>query len=406
MTLNRATLRLVPGAAAIFAAACDRPSTTLGPAPRPEISLVQQAVQAPDVAVLARTVPTFGGFYLDDEGVPTVYLTDVRQRPAAEAALGASNIRVLQGDYTYKELERWFTRVSPEALAVTGTVFTDLDEATNRVLVGVENARAAAAVKGVAARLGLPGKAVVVREVEPIYALATLRDAVRPVVGGLQINFPGFLCTLGFNAVDGAENSFVTASHCTTTQGGVEGTPYWQPLSSMAGSFIGTEVEDPAYFTGGVCPAGRRCRFSDAARAAYADGVDFALGQIAKTTRGKGSITIAGGFTITAEAATDPAVGERVNKVGRTTGWTRGRVTNTCATVNVFGSDITQLCQAIVSAGVGAGDSGSPVFAGSTNVTLYGILWGGNLFGSSFVYSPLKNIQQELGALATCSTVC
>lgn len=408
MTLNSTTLRLAPAAAAIFAAACDRPNTALGPAPSPELALVQQAVQAPppDVEVLARTIPGFGGFYLDDQGVPTVYLTDVGQRGAAEAALGASNIRVLQGDYTYQELDRWFTRVSPEALAVTGTVFTDLDEAMNRVLVGVENARAAAAVKGVAARLGLPGKAVVVKQVEPIYFLATLRDAVRPVVGGLQINFDNFLCTLGFNAVDGTENSFVTASHCTTTQGGVQGTLYSQPLSSMAGSFIGTEVEDPLYFMGGVCPTGRRCRYSDAARATYAAGVAFTLGQIAKTTKARGSITIAGSFTITAEAATNPSVGERVNKVGRTTGWTRGRVTNTCANVNVFGSDITQLCQAIVNAGVGAGDSGSPVFAGSTNVTLYGILWGGNLFGSSFVYSPINNIQQELGALATCSTGC
>lgn len=71
-----------------------------------------------------------------------------------------------------------------------------------------------------------------------------------------------------------------------------------------------------------------------------------------------------------------------------------------------MGSDVTQLCQAIVNAGVGGGDSGSPVFLGSTNVTLYGILWGGNFSGSSLVYSPLTNIQLELGDLATCSTGC
>jgi hypothetical protein len=65
--------------------------------------------------------------------------------------------------------------------------------------------------------------------------------------------------------------------------------------------------------------------------------------------------------------------------------------------VNVFGSDITQLCQAIVNAGVGAGDSGSPVFSGSSNVALYGILWGGNFAGSSFVYSPLNNIPAGAG---------
>jgi len=35
------------------------------------------------------------------------------------------------------------------------------------------------------------------------------------------------------------------------------------------------------------------------------------------------------------------------------------------------------------------------------NVQLNGILWGGNLFGTTFVFSPLKNIEQELGALTT-----
>lgn len=408
MTERSASLRMLAAAGVVLATACEGPTSPIPP-------LWHQAVQAPDVEVLAQIVPSFGGFYLDDEGVPTVYLTDVRQRPAAEAALAAyagargfaaSQIRVVRGDYTYKELKRHFQQLSPEALALDGAVFADLDEATNRVFVGVENAQAAAEVRAVAARLGLPSKAVVVKEVEPIYNMATLRDRVRPVVGGLQINFPGFLCSLGFNAVDGIENSFVTASHCTTTQGGVENTQYWQPLSSVAESFIGTEVEDPLYLTGGVCPNGRRCRFSDAARVSYDGGVTFMLGSIAQTTKPRGSITIAGSFTITAESGTSPLVGERVSKVGRTTGFSRGRVTNTCVTVNVFGSDVTQLCQAIVNASVGGGDSGSPVFSGGSNVTLYGILWGGNFSGSSFVYSPLTNIQQELGALATCSTGC
>jgi hypothetical protein len=96
-------------------------------------------------------------------------------------------------------------------------------------------------------------------------------------------------------------------------------------------------------------------------------------------------------------------VGQTVHKIGRTTGWTRGSVTGTCVTVNLSGTNITQICQTLVSAGVGAGDSGSPVFRrqGSTsNVTLVGILWGGS--GSSlYVFSPISNIETELGALTT-----
>jgi hypothetical protein len=78
-------------------------------------------------------------------------------------------------------------------------------------------------------------------------------------------------------------------------------------------------------------------------------------------------------------------------------------VTGTCVNVNVSGTNITQICQTLVSAGVGAGDSGSPVFrrqAGTSNVTLVGILWGGS--GSSlYVFSPISNIEMELGALTT-----
>jgi hypothetical protein len=51
---------------------------------------------------------------------------------------------------------------------------------------------------------------------------------------------------------------------------------------------------------------------------------------------------------------------------------------------------------------VGGGDSGSPVFGqpSGSNVALLGILWGGS--GSTlYVYSPIGNIEQELGALQT-----
>ena len=66
------------------------------------------------------------------------------------------------------------------------------------------------------------------------------------------------------------------------------------------------------------------------------------------------------------------------------------------------GSNVTELCQDFVSASVGSGDSGSPVFAisGGDNVTLLGILWGGS-GSSSFVFSPLSNIKGELGNITT-----
>jgi hypothetical protein len=309
---------------------------------------------------------------------------------------------VLQGRYSLQELDRWTRQVTTDAFSIAGVVYTDLDEATNRVTVGVDRAEASSSVRSLAARLGIPAEAVVVKQTEPISFAATLRDQVRPVVAGLQINFSNFLCSIGFNAVSGGQNSFLTASHCTDRQGGVESTLYYQPLASTANSFIGTEVADPTYFRGGVCPRGRKCRFSDASREAYASGVLFTLGGIAKTSGpNNGSLTINGSFGITNEGSA--VVGDVVNKIGRTTGWTQGAVSATCVNTGVSGSNIVQLCQTFVDAGVGGGDSGSDVFAqtGTSSATLLGILWGGNSSGTLFVYSPITNIEQELGPLTT-----
>ena len=73
-----------------------------------------------------------------------------------------------------------------------------------------------------------------------------------------------------------------------------------------------------------------------------------------------------------------------------------------CVNTGVSGSNIVRLCQDWVNAGVGAGDSGSPVFgdaSGNNAVQLKGILWGGNSAGTTFVYSPFYLVKQELGNL-------
>jgi hypothetical protein len=402
-----ALVSLVAGTV-LLASACS--DTTQPTPPGPPVGF--DAAQQPDDPVaLVRAVPGFGGFFLDDDGVPTVYLRDVSRRAEAERALrpwllahglGISAVRVRRGDFDWASLERWHGATSREALAMRGAVWVDADEARNRVTIGVERGTSAAAVRAAVARLGVPSDAVRLQETEPVRLAATLRERVRPVVGGLQINFPGFLCTLGFNALRNSQRSFITNSHCTNVQGGNDATPYWQPLSGAGSAQIATEVADPGYTTGGGCPAGRRCRRSDAARARYASGTTSTLGRIAKTTgANNGSVTISGNFTITAEGTA--SVGQTVHKVGRTTGWTRGAVTNTCVTVNVTGTNITQICQTFVSAGVGSGDSGSPVFrrtGGGSNATLVGILWGGS-GSSTYVYSPIANIEAELGALRT-----
>jgi hypothetical protein len=393
----------------LLAAACSdmsQPSAPRDPSDPSPAAARQGGPEHPND--LARAVPGFGGFFLDAADIPTAYLREPAQKAAVTRALGPylraagiqpSLLRVRRGQYDWAELERWQAGPGSAALAVPGAVFTDADEASNRLRIGVEHGAAAAGVRSALARAGVPAAAVIIEETAPIVRMATLQnDNSRQ--GGLQINFPGFLCTLGFNDGTGA---FITNSHCTTTQGGVENTPYGQPLLS-AGT-VAVEVTDPPYFTGGACPSNRRCRRSDAARAQYQSGIQGAFRQIARTAapnRKRNALEITGSFTITGELLSGGVVGNIVNKVGRTTGWTQGQITNVGVNTNVSGSNITQLGQTFVSAGVGGGDSGSPVFSLSgSNATLRGILWGGSSNGRSFVFSPLGNIEAELGNIAS-----
>lgn len=296
-------------------------------------------------------------------------------------------------------MENWHSLASPAVLELAGTVFTDNDEVNGKIRIGVENRGIARAVEAVMSRFDIPASAYSIEVTSPIVQMATLRDRFRPTQAGTQIHFGNYVCTMGFNVDHSGGRSFITNSHCTNTQGGVEGTQYYQPLSSVDPTVIATEVADPTYFRGGVCPRGKKCRYSDSSRELYSASVASSRGVIAKTTGpNNSSLTVAGEFSITSQGNVTSGV---VNKVGRTTGWTQGSITGTCVNTNVSGSNITQLCQTFVSAGVAGGDSGSPVFriTSGDNVQLAGILWGGSSNGASFVYSPISQIQQELGSV-------
>jgi hypothetical protein len=294
---------------------------------------------------------------------------------------------------------------------LAGVVFTDADETSGRLAVGVMDRGVEGLIRANLARLGVSSESVDVVEAPAIFQIATLRDKVRPVVGGLQMRFSQYLCSLGFNAVRDGVTGYVTASHCSDRQGEVDGTEYYQPLNQVSDEFIGIEIADPEFSRGGSCPRGKKCRRSDAnfSRADAAALSSVGLGEIAKTSgANNGSLDIAGQFSISGNGAA--AVGDRADKVGRTTGWTFGSVTRTCVDTGVSGSNILLLCQDFVETTgrrqpkiVAAGDSGSPVFRiqSGDNVTLLGGLWGGDSSGSLFVYSPIKNIEDELGALTT-----
>jgi hypothetical protein len=382
--------------------------------------------------------PAFGGMYFDEDGRLNMYVLksalssqDGFSRLAGMslavesvfkdydmmAAAATRRANVIPADYSFSSLYGWHETLKSEALALPGVSLTDIAEDLNRVRVGVETPEAADAVRAVLASRGIPAEAVRIESTSGFRQMATLRSRFRPLIGGIQINFGNFVCTLGFPAIRAGVVGFITNSHCTTIQGGVNNTAYHQPLASGILNRVGMEIRDPFYFVGGACPAGRRCRYSDSAfaRVPHPAGPAAATlrGFIAKPINATGSLTIgASRFRITSENTTRPLVNTKLNKVGRTTGWSQGTVRFTCTNTNVSGSNITQLCQDIVKANVAGGDSGSPVFriVSGNNVRLYGVLWGGGSIagvGTVFVFSNMSgtNVQRasEMGPLTTCA---
>jgi hypothetical protein len=69
------------------------------------------------------------------------------------------------------------------------------------------------------------------------------------------------------------------------------------------------------------------------------------------------------------------------------------------------GNFVGQFCQNEVAAKARPGDSGSPVFKGSSSVTLVGLLWGTEFNANNvqirYIYSPMSGIEHDLGALTT-----
>lgn len=363
---------------------------------------------------MGREIPGFGGLFYDEQGYPNVYLLDPEGSGASALKALSPEVRLRRGEYEFERLAEWRMELRP-LLALPGVVFLDADEARNRVVIGIDSTSRSKSLdrEGLESRLastGVPRPAVVVVEAEPFKPFVGVQDKFRPVPAGVQIlfHFSGNLygsCTLGFNAKRGNVSGFVTNAHCSQVQGELDGARYFQstPLSGA----IGTEVMDPGYFTGAPCPAGRSCRMSDSLFVKYDNAKLGQLGKIIKPIApdaGGQSLAVnpaSARFAIKSRGGSG-LVGDVLHKVGRTTGWTSGSVISTCLDGNAEGSK-TVLCQTVVRADGGPGDSGSPVFyrSGPKNARLAGILWGGTNSpeGTIYIFSPLGNIEKELGAL-------
>ena len=363
--------------------------------------------------------------YSDQYGDLHIYLVDSLKAINARATVSSfiqgeggwpRNIRIVKGRYDILQLREWQPSVDI-LLSLPGVLSTDLDEANNRFRVTVLEPSAQNEVYRRLEADKFRLIAVVVELGKAAEPLATLSSPLQPLRGGnIVTSGGGEGCSMGVTAIDNFDRiGFITASHCTGANigDGVNGTAFYQP--TLFSTLVGTEVTDPLLFS---CMNGTRmCRYSDAAfiqfnnPSAYSD-----LGRLHKTmyrSFSNGSTTINSSdpfFTIIEETPfpISSEIGDLVlNKMGRSSGWTNGRLKYTCANRLVSGTNIVLLCQDAAGSLIEEGDSGAPVFrkVGDRSADLYGIVWGSDQISEDpwfiFWFSSIWNIEYELFFLET-----
>lgn len=357
---------------------------------------------------LAVVAPGFGGLFYDSTGRWVVNLTDLSQRELAKTHVNAFLVKhrspagellFQKAAYDFLRLAKWHQLLQTSGLP-SGVTVTDIDEQRNRIVIGFLDQRARDEISNFLVTLPIPPGAVILEQRPPALIEASLRDVVRPIPGGVQITVGGGICTLGYVMmvhVFDPGRYFVTNSHCTGSFGVVTGEVAGQPDLQNP---VATEAIDPPLFSTSQdanCPAGRACRYSDAALFSFDPGIQYSYGAVAKVS----GLTVVG--TLLIDYSASVLAGTLVKKVGRTSGQTQGTVSATCVTVPQFealpggGSQDTgrtMLCQNEAGYSSQGGDSGSPVFIETSpgRVTAVGVHW-----GSGGRFSSLSYIFQETG---------
>ncbi len=354
-------------------------------------------------------VDSFGGIYIDEDGIFNVMLTNpgdegiARETVSNETSVRKQKafqngaIKINEAQFTFRDLAAW--RELSTAYLLTSSEYdyvlsTHISHRNNKVAIGIDESKwyqenLDTLEDYMVNVLKLPRASFMFeREYAEIddfeieesdIDLSTLsgsiRDKQRPLLGGLNTRRGSSLCTMGFLGTLGDIEVFVTNSHCTDNPHRESATKIYQGSSSRESDLAGIEVLDGP-FSYATCIRSNRdcwpCRWSDSAIIAVAgDDVPTARGYIAKTTRKSTEWLVEGGTTIDKDDPVFTVVdvefnlfeGMTLQKVGAKSGWSSGDIIGTCVDSSRSSHQIILQCQYRAKyATSGGGTSGSPVF--------------------------------------------
>jgi streptogrisin D len=254
--------------------------------------------------------------------------TAVRDAGAVPAMVARSGAQLQQAMATLDRTAR-----------VPGTAWA-IDPVTDQVVLSVDSTVTGARLAKVTTAASRLGGTVRIKHIPGAFRTA--------ITGGDAILGTSVRCSLGFNVTDGTNFFFLTAGHCGNASA------QW----SSGGRVIGNTVSSS--FPG-----------NDYAIVRFAAGVDH------PGTVGGQPITQAG----------NPVVGQGVTRRGSTSGTHTGQVTALNQTVNFPQGTVTGMIETNVCGE--PGDSGGPLFAGTTALGITSGAGGDCTSGGVTVYQPV-----------------
>jgi streptogrisin D len=339
------------GAAAVTTAAAGLVAATLATAPSASAAPAAPAAPPAPGTVAATLAQQLGaktaGSYLKGSTL-VVTVTDAKAAEAVRAAGAVPKTVTRSG----ADLQKVMSALKREA-TVPGTAWA-VDPASNQVVLTMDSTVKGAKLKKVQAAAAKQGAAVRTKRVAGTFRMFA--------AGGDPIYTGSARCSLGFNVKKGSEYYFLTAGHCTEA-----GSTWTDESGATLGSNAGSSFP----------------------------GNDYGIVKYDSTPSDtQGGVTVNGQFQDITGAA-EATVGQTVTRSGSTTGVHDGEVTALNQTVNYQEGTVSGLIQTTVCAE--PGDSGGPLFAGSSAIGLTSGGSGNCSSGGVTFFQPVTEPLSEFG---------